>query len=217
MPWPVEWKAAAGDAALVVVLVRHGQTAWNRERRFLGTTDLPLDEHGEAQARALGDWLPARFERVYTSPLRRARDTASRLDSSPIPQAAWTELAQGELEGLSRDEAVARFPGWVEDWLKNPVDSAVPGGESLRACRDRAWAALEALAHTHDRGVVAVVTHQMVIASLACTASGHSLLDWRNHSVPNTGCTLLVRECFRWKVGLRGFRPAPVQALDSRQ
>ena len=215
MSWPVEWQSFLGDARLVVVLVRHGETLWNRERRFLGVTDLELDDHGRKQARTLGDWLQNRLDRVYCSPLRRAHETALCRDATPIPDRAWMEMHQGELEGLSREQAVERFPTLVASWLQNPVEISAPGGETLRACRDRAWAALERLVAVHPTGIIGVVSHQMVISSLTCTACGDALPNWRAHALPNAACTVLVREEGRFRVAIHAFRPPEVIALES--
>lgn len=205
---PLVWQPALDRGELVIVLVRHGQTAWNAEHRFLGCTDIPLDAVGEAQAEALGRWLPRRFDRVYSSPLQRALSTARALDVAPIPVPELAELRQGELEGLCRDEAIARFPDFFRAWVEDSVNIQVPGGESLAFCQRRAVLALERLREGHTGGqLVGVVTHQMVIASLSCMATGESLQRWREHGVPNATMTVLAWDGARYEVLARGLHP----------
>ena len=196
--------------ALVVALVRHGRTAWNAERRFLGCSDIPLDEEGHRQARALAVGVPAgSFDRVYSSPLLRAMETARYLHpTEPVSVPAVRELAQGELEGMKGPEAIARFPHFFAAWALDPTHAQVPGGEGLGACRDRAIDALSAIADQHALGErVAVVSHQMVIASLTCVVAGESLRRWRDHRVENTAMTVLEWAAGTWRIRVEGWRP----------
>lgn len=202
------WEDPLARGELVLALVRHGQTAWNRERRFLGCTDLPLDDEGRAQVAALGRGLGCRFARVYSSPLSRAVETARALDADPHPVDDLREMAQGELEGLDRDAAIARFPRFFEAWQRDPVHVPAPGGESLAACRDRARVALDAIAARHRPGeLVAVVSHQMVIAALSCTIAGEPLARWREHGIPNASITVLAWDGYRYRLAARGWTP----------
>lgn len=194
------WTPPSRDA-VTVVLVRHGQTPWNAQRRFLGSTDVPLDARGRAEARALGTWLSRPFDGVYTSPLRRARETAQHLDPDPEVVPGLEELCQGELEGLAGPAALDRFPSFFRDFRLDPTEVCVPGGESLGACRDRARRMLDRIARLHRPGtVVAVVTHQMVIASVACSIHGEPLARWRAHGVRNVAMTVLARRGRDWDV-----------------
>lgn len=177
-----------------LVLVRHGRTAWNAERRFLGCTDLPLDDVGLAEAAT----LPARpgllpLTAVYASPLQRALQTARALDPAPRVHPDLREMHQGELEGLHGEEAIARFLPFFERWVEDPTGVVPPGGEALDAVQARAWAAVCAIAAAHVPGDrVALVTHQMVIAAVCTAAAGAPLRDWRGYGVPNVGTRTLV-------------------------
>lgn len=188
------WERIAADGQVALVLFRHGRTAWNVERRFLGATDLPLDAEGTAEVERLAAALGGAFSAIYSSPLSRARQTAEALAPPPIRLVdALRELHQGELEGLTGADALQRYPGFLDSFAADPTDLCVPGGESLGAVRDRALAAVRRIAADHAPGDrVAVVTHQMVIASLACTLSGESLASWRRFGVPNTGSAVFA-------------------------
>lgn len=200
------WDDAEAAHGVTIVLVRHGRTAWNAERRFLGSTDVPLDDVGRQEAEALGR-VPWSFQAVYASPLSRARETALRLHREPFVVDDLAELRQGHLEGLPGPVAIERFPEFFSAFAADPTDAAAPGGEALGTCRDRALSALDAIAIRHAAGqVVAVVTHQMVIASVATAIAGESLVTWRRHGVRNGAATALRRLPSGWRVLVEDWR-----------
>jgi broad specificity phosphatase PhoE len=184
-------------------LVRHGRTAHNAERRFLGRTDPPLDDVGHRQARALAALMPTPTA-LWSSPLARARQTAAYL-GEPTVHPDLAELDQGELEGLTGPEALARFPEFFAQWAADPAHAPVPGGETLASCQARALAALGAIARRHQPGdVVAIVAHQMVIASATAALAGAPLSRWRSFTVDHVSVTALAHHGGR----LRSIAPA---------
>ena len=195
---PLAWQAIADEGRLPVMLVRHGQTAWNIERRFLGRADVPLDADGIAQAERLAAHLagvPARS--IATSPLRRARATADILARGRSlfveEDPALVELDQGELEGKQAEEVLVPHAAFFDAWRIDPTDVRVPGGETLRECQVRSVAALTAIAERHAPGSpILVVTHQMVIASLVLGALGRPLGGFRDVKLTNTAVTVLA-------------------------
>ena len=112
--------------ATTIVLVRHGETDWNRESRFQGHADTPLNEAGRAQSRDLAERLVAeQVTALYTSPLRRAAETAAivgeRLGLPVRTSEPMREIDVGSWEGLTVDEVRARFPdeekpAWSSGW-----------------------------------------------------------------------------------------------------
>jgi probable phosphoglycerate mutase len=147
------------------VLVRHGQTAWNREERFRGQSDVPLNETGLLQASATAgriaeQWRPAA---VYCSPLLRARQTAqaiARPFGLPVqPHAALNDIHFGLLQGLTVPEASERWPDVVDAWFRTPHLAQLPGGESLAEVNARAMAAVHALAALHPGDTIVLVGH----------------------------------------------------------
>jgi len=149
------------DATLV--LVRHGESTWIVEGRFQGRGDPPLSPLGERQARLVAARLAQRDEPVplpiptgppvaiWHSPLSRAAQTADVIAAEQpptVPLIATTdliELAQGDWEGRTRDEIVARWPAELAAWRRAPVDNHAPGGESLAAAAERAEHGLAAI------------------------------------------------------------------------
>ena len=181
-----------------LLLVRHGQTRFNLERRFLGRTDLELDDEGCKQALLLAQAYAGRG-RVYSSPLRRAWQTAEGL-GSPKPVPGLMEMDMGELEGLSREEMEDRFPGLLATWFEDPTHFRPPGGETLAETQERGWQALqEILQEQGEEEVRVVVTHQLVLASILCRLSGVPLSKFRKFSHGNTGVTTI-------EVGPEGLR-----------
>jgi broad specificity phosphatase PhoE len=191
----------AEPGGVVLCLVRHGQTSWNASGRFLGRSDLPLDEVGSGQVSALSSAVGGRFTAVYASPLRRARDTALALHAAPRVVEALAELDQGHLEGLDGPTAMARFPEFFAQWARDPATAVVPGGELLGALQRRVVHALGAIASAHRPGeVVGVVTHQLAIASTACAVAREPLARWREHRVGNAQMTVLWAGGDRWRI-----------------
>jgi broad specificity phosphatase PhoE len=146
--------------ATTLVLVRHAETDWNRERRFQGRADLPLNEAGREQARALAGRLRTEpVTAVYTSPLRRALETAeivaARLGLEPRALDALLEIDVGAWEGLTIDEVRARYPERFDvDWRSGWED-----GETYDELVERVVPALLELGRRHDCGHVLAVTH----------------------------------------------------------
>lgn len=174
-----------------LLLIRHGQTELNRQRVFQGRLDVPLDDTGHAQARALQPALSVHRGPVYSSPLLRARQTAAGAGLRATPLADLAELDVGDLDGLPMRDALARYPDFFARWAQDPAGLAVPGGESLDACQQRVVDAVHALNARHAGETVALVAHQMVFATLRCAALGQPLSAWRTQTVRNASVSLL--------------------------
>lgn len=150
------------------ILVRHGQTEWNRVERFRGRADVPLNEVGLAQAATTGRRVAAEWQptAVYASPLSRAVVTAEAIaayfDLPVTPLDGMADIHYGDWQGLTPEEAHTRWPDLVHAWYTAPATVRVPGGESLAELRERAMAAIHALAARHAGQMVAVVSHTVV-------------------------------------------------------
>jgi phosphoserine phosphatase len=169
-----------------LLLVRHGESTWNAERRFQGSTDIPLSARGRAQARALARGLrPYRVRAAYVSPFRRARETAElALAGTGVPVVVLDELRElclGRWEGCTVDEIRAQDGDPYVAWLRAPHDCPPPDSEPLPAVSDRVRAAVERIAAAHrDGDDVLVVAHGGVISVYACLLLGCSFNSlWR--------------------------------------
>lgn len=152
---------------MFVYLVRHGETDWNRERRIQGSSDIPLNSTGRAQAKATGELLAKRdWDGIFTSPLSRARETAEIIANEiglprPLPLPALAERNYGDAEGRTASEVDALYP----------EDTEVPGRESREAVIDRVLPALVTLAEANaGKSVIAVVHGGVIAAVLAAVA-----------------------------------------------
>jgi broad specificity phosphatase PhoE len=146
----------------MLVLVRHGRTAWNREGRLVGRSDVDLDDVGRDQAHRVGARL-GHVAELRTSPLRRARETAALLATGqdPVVDEAFVELDYGSSEGLALDDVDPAH--WAR--VRADPETPWPGGESLADVQRRVSEACAAMFATdgdgarRDHGDVVVVSH----------------------------------------------------------
>ena len=163
-----------------ILLLRHAETDWNRERRYQGWRDIPLSPPGRAQAESAGRLLAASpLAAVWSSPLARARETAALIAAPhtlPVREAdAFKEMGFGDWEGLTRDEVRKRFPDAHRAWAETPHEAAWPGAETLGVVRARALAGLEALREAHQGQTVCLVSHGITSRILILEALGLGL------------------------------------------
>ncbi len=154
-----------------ILLTRHGQTEWNREERFRGQIDVPLNATGERQAEALAARLVAfPVAAIYTAPLQRARRTAeicaARLGLTPQVLPGLLDANYGEWQGLSPSEIAARYPDQYRQWLSAPGEVTFPGGERFADMQARALAALQAVVARHPGETAVLVAHMAVNKAL---------------------------------------------------
>ncbi len=174
-----------------LVLIRHGETDWNVEGRYQGQADPPLNARGQAQAEALAEALrPAGLQVLYTSPLRRARQTAEviacalglPLHEEPrlmeIHQGAWQTRLHAEIERL--------YPETFQRWHTEPWAVTPPGGESLHQVQQRVYAAVDDIRARHPHQTVGVVTHRIPIALLLMRYENLPPDSVRSLHLPNT-------------------------------
>lgn len=161
-----------------VVLVRHGQTAWNREERFRGQIDLPLDDWGLRQAELVGERIASQWQPVaiYASSMQRTLQTAAGIARAcglhTTIQDGLLDIDYGAFAGLTPQEAAREYPDVVRAWRRAPHMVLFPDGESLADVRDRAEAALEEIVANHSAQTVVVVTHVVVCRLILCAILG---------------------------------------------
>ena len=180
-----------------LLLARHGQSVWNAERRFQGSTDVPLSALGIEQARALGHGLRGyRLAAAYVSPFRRAMETAEiALEGTGVPLVPLDdlrELSLGQWEGCTVDEIAGQAGDPYRAWLSAPHDCPPPGGEPLDVVSARVRAAMDRIAGAHATGDdVAVIAHGGVISVYACTLLGCSFNQLWRLRVDNASLTVV--------------------------
>ena len=159
------------------ILIRHGETEWNRNEKFRGRADLLLNDTGLKQAEAAALKLKDRgISAVYSSPLKRtlqtARPLANRFGLSVEPHEGLIDINYGDWQGLSPEEAMERDAILYDKWLKSPHVVHFPNGESLEIVRARVVGAVEELAEKHGDDTIAIVSHKVVCQVLLCAMFG---------------------------------------------
>ena len=185
--------------SVTLILVRHGQTDWNVNGRYMGWTDEGLNAEGLRQA----GMLAQRLERwpisaVYSSPLKRAFRTAE-MAAGPhsLPVQSVEDLGEmriGAWEGMFAGDIAARYPELWKTWRTSPGDFRMPGGESLGEVRERAVRAFNRMTDSSEGKMVLAVTHDVVVRLLAAHCLGVSEDIYRRLEVGNASMTVIERD-----------------------
>ncbi|GAA4014038.1 histidine phosphatase family protein [Actimicrobium antarcticum] len=184
-----------------ILLIRHGETDWNAERRLQGFRDIGLNDHGRQQAAALAQALRDDvLDVVIASDLQRAWHTAQTLATprqlTVITDASLRERCYGAFEGLRYDEIVDHFPVAHAAWMAREIDARFPPGahpaETLREFSARSVSSVIALAQQHRGKKIAIVTHGGVLDCLYRAARGLGLDTARDFDIMNTGVNRFV-------------------------
>jgi probable phosphoglycerate mutase len=162
---------------LEIILVRHGETAFNAAETFRGRADVPLNETGLKQAQLLGEYLAAeKINIVYSGPLQRAVKTA---EAIAAPQQLKVHIVEnlsdidcGEWQGLTLKEVKEKFDDVYQDWLDTPEQVRLPGGESLADVRNRALPFVQDAVTRCREGKIVLVSHRAVNKVLICALLG---------------------------------------------
>lgn len=160
-----------------VYIVRHGQTAWNKEEVFRGRSDIPLNETGLREAELAGGYFKdVAVHAVYSSPLSRARQTAQKitwfhsLEVQPLD--GLIDMSFGDWEGHPLTEVKEKDGDRYRQWQEEPHLLRLPGGETLDEVRIRAMAALEEVIREHPEKTLVLVSHRVINKVLLCGILG---------------------------------------------
>ncbi len=180
-----------------LVVVRHGETAWNVDKRIQGHTDIGLNVRGRWQARRLAEALAGEgLEAVYSSDLQRAADAAAAIAAAAgravVHDTGLRERAFGEFEGLTYDEIRRRFPEGAERWRRRDPDFGPQGGERLSDFSARCVAAALRLAVRHPGQAIALVAHGGVLDCLYRAATRIALDAPRTWQLGNASINRLL-------------------------
>ncbi len=177
-----------------LILIRHGETLWNKEGRVQGASDVELNDTGIEQARRLAFSLQgAAIGAVHTSPLKRAYRTAEIINSFHGKMievhSDLMEMDQGDFEGVSFKELLAREKEFLRRWVAQPASVSMPRGESLADVQNRACRTIEKIIAAGEDALV--VAHNFTIAAILCRLSNISLNEFRSVCVDNASKTLI--------------------------
>lgn len=185
------------DQVTRLLVIRHGETAWNTEARIQGHIDIPLNDKGRWQAERLAQALvDEELHAIYSSDLARARHTAE-----AVAQAAQLQLNLdnslrerhfGRFEGMTQEEVASQWPEEARRWRQRDPGYGPEGGETLQAFYDRCLSALTRLAQQHPGQSIAVVAHGGVLDCFYRAANGLELELPRNWQITNASVNRLL-------------------------
>ncbi|HHX88107.1 MAG TPA: histidine phosphatase family protein [Firmicutes bacterium] len=160
-----------------IILIRHGETEWNKEKIFRGHKDVPLNGRGQGQARDTARALTGfKIDEVYSSPLSRAMMTAREIaaghDLPVFPRESFIDIDFGVWEGLSLKEIQQKYPREYRSWVETPHLWKASGGETLLEVRERSWKELLQLIREVSGETLVVVTHRVVLKMLLMAVLG---------------------------------------------
>lgn len=188
-----------------ICLVRHGETAWNVEKRLQGHLDIPLNENGLKQAAASARGLAGiSFAAIYSSDLQRARSTAQAAAKHiGLPVRATRDLRErhyGVLQGLTPQESRVRHPEAFARYQERDPDFLISGGESLSSVATRIAATFDRLASAHPGETLLIVSHGGVLDIMHRRAVGKPLDTPRDFSISNASLNWLEYEAGCWRI-----------------
>jgi 2,3-bisphosphoglycerate-dependent phosphoglycerate mutase len=174
-----------------LVLIRHGQTRWNREGRWQGQADPPLNAFGRRQAHRAAQALRGiGLDHLYSSDLCRALETAhiigAELGLAVIPEPRLREVNLGRWQGMLSADIEAHYPDEFRRWHTSPLTTRPPDGEDLHTLAARVLEAISEIALRHPDQRVVLVAHELPIAIVLAHAWGVELAQLRA-LIPATG------------------------------
>jgi broad specificity phosphatase PhoE len=190
----IDPSSAFKGSVVKIILVRHGETRWNREKRVQGRTDIELNDIGVEQAHRLACALQnEKIEAIYSSPLKRAHDTAriiGQFHGRTIEVVdGLLEMNQGDFEGLAYLELRDRHQHFLKEWVANPGLVRMPNGETLSELQERAWQVMESILGKLENALV--VSHNFTIATILCKIRNIDFSQFRNACVDVASKTLI--------------------------
>ena len=181
-----------------ILLARHGETDWNRDGRWQGQTEKPLNDVGHSQSQALARHLAREaVDALYSSDLARACETAAAIEAATglkaIVDADLREVDVGEWAGCNRAEARARDPEWYQEWLTGAV-TGYRGGETYLQLHERSVRAFQRVLAAQDGRTAVIVCHGGNIRAIVSDVVGLGPDQrWRVASVANCSLTTIER------------------------
>lgn len=184
----------------ILYLIRHGETGGNSEGRFQGIVDNPLNEAGIRQAQMLGmAFSLSKIDKIYTSPLKRARQTAQIIAEmygmdklTPVVEEGLTEMNGGVLEGRRFSELAREYPDVIEAMHTHPAAMVCPQGESMRGVSERMVGTIDRMVTQNKGKVLLAVSHGIAISSYIHFASGKPFEEMTNEMIANASVSKFI-------------------------
>lgn len=181
-----------------IILARHGETQWNVEEVFRGRIDVGLNENGIKQAELLAEYLSdLEIDGIYSSPLKRALKTAEVIASHHGLEvkiaAGLIDFDYGEWQGLPHQEVKDKYKELYAEWISQPDQVRIPGGEGLNDVRKRAMYVVNDVVARYE-GAVVLVSHRVVNKVLVCALLGLDNSHFWNIRQDTGGITTFTHE-----------------------
>lgn len=188
-----------------LILVRHGETAWNAERRYQGYNSIPLNERGRWQAIQAGKRLASMpVVALYASDVTRAWETAQlvsdQIGLQAMPLLALREINDGDWAGFTPEELLIKYPEHMAVMRQFPATTRRLNGESYAELQTRVIALFHDLAHKHEHQLVVAVSHGGAIRALVCGLLDMPLEHFGRLWVDNGGFVEIVPHADAWRV-----------------
>jgi probable phosphoglycerate mutase len=162
------------------ILIRHGETAWNKEERFRGRKNIALNDSGILQAKMAAEFLSRyKIDLIYSSPMQRALQTAVEIrrgrDIEINIDEGIADMDFGQWEGMKVSEVKEKYPELFAIWLSAPHQCQIPGGENFQMVLERSLKTVDKIRELMDVETVLIVTHRVVTMLLLCYYLGLDL------------------------------------------
>lgn len=177
-----------------LILIRHGETLWNKEGRVQGLSDIELSDVGLCQAHKLASSIQHfSIKAIYSSPMKRAYQTAQIINEAhnvPISlEPGLSEMNQGDFEGISFKELMTFNKDFIQRWLDDPAAVTMPNGESIGSLQKRTWPVVARIIDKAENAVI--VSHNLAIATIICKIKNISLSQFREAGVGTASKTIV--------------------------
>lgn len=197
---------------VTLIIIRHGYSQFNKDKKFTGQTDIPLDEIGVLQAEATAKYVVDNFkiDAIYSSDLNRAYNTAKPIaDALKLPIITREDLREvniGHWSGKTAEEVIKAYPDSYRIHKETPGLTAFDGGESYKELRIRALKAIEEIAEENEGKTVVISTHGGVVRSLIWAWDGVVLDDiTQTINIPNASVTAVKYDKGNVEYLLKGY------------
>jgi len=205
-----------------LILIRHGETPYNRNRRYQGHRDTPLTKEGKKQAKEIAIRLRNEsLDAIYSSNLKRTRYTAKVINGyhflkiNILPQ--LREIDFGDWEGKTHDEIQREWRGLLDEWEREPSKIKIPRGESIKDLAERIRSTIKKIVSNHPDQRVAIITHGGPIRIILMDALGLGLDDWWKTITSNGGISIIKYQSKKAKVLLQNDTSHPIKNLTNEK
>ncbi len=184
---------------MLLTLIRHGETEWNRLQKCQGASDIPLNRNGILQAKKLaGSLKNNKIEAIFSSGLTRANETAGEIVKYHALEVGvnedFREMHQGDFEGVEFSEIREKHSDKLSMWREDPENFRIPGGETFGEVQKRAMNGISTIEKKWRGSQVVVVSHNLTIISMLCKFSGTPISRFREFSVNEASKSVIMYE-----------------------